>query len=160
MIVFLLGNRGDQSRVAHRKSNSVVTFRNAISCSYCNCLPEEDHARRLRRRGLVISGSVVYLPCFAWSAACASPAIYAKNAGDWPMKSPMFVRNCSAPVATPSVLVGRMIETIGRLVSRNGHGSGMIRFFFRSGSLTSRSGNVTETPVTGSTAVKGGALPA
>ena len=33
-------------------------------------------------------------------------------------------------MAAPSVLVGRMIETIGRLLSRNGHGSGMIRFFF------------------------------
>ena len=33
-------------------------------------------------------------------------------------------------MAAPSVLVGRMIETIGRLRSRNGHGSGMIRFVF------------------------------
>src|SRR2546425_6842284 len=132
----------------------------ADAASDRNCLPEEDHARRLRRRGLFISGSVVYLPCLAWSACCASSVIYAKNAGDWPMKSPMFVRNVRAPMATPSVLVGRMIETIGRLVSRNGHGSGMIRFFLNSLLLTSKSGNVTDTPVTGSTAVKGGALPA
>src|SRR5207248_7710674 len=76
------------------------------------------------------------------------------------MKSPMAVRNARAPVATPSVFVGRMIETIGRLRSRNGHGSGMIKFFLKSSLFTSRSGNVTDTPVTGSTAVSGGALPA
>src|SRR4030095_5129030 len=86
-------------------------------------------------------------PCLALSASCASWVIYAKNAGDWPMKSPMFVRNCSAPIATPCVLVGRMIETIGRLLSRNGHGSGMISALSKSSSSTSRSGNVTDTPV-------------
>src|SRR5262250_1163693 len=89
--------------------------------------------------------------------------MYAKNAGDWPMKSPMLVRNVRAPMAAPSVFVGRMIETIGRLVSRNGHGSGMIRFVWKSSPPNGgefRSGNVTETPVTGSTAVRGGALPA
>src|SRR6266571_4749214 len=99
----------------------------------------------------------------AASASCASCVIYAKNAGDWPMKRPMFVRNCSAPMATPSVLVGRMIETIGRLLSRNGHGSGMIRFVWKSSPPNGgefRSGKVTDTPVTGSTAVSGGALPA
>src|SRR5947199_9306875 len=70
----------------------------------------------------------------------------------------MSVRNCRAPMATPLVSVGRMIETMGRLRSRNGHGSGMIRLLFRSSSSTSRSGKVTDTPVTGSTAVKGGAF--
>src|ERR1700746_2892034 len=79
------------------------------------------------------------------------------------MKRPMFVRNVRAPIAAPSVLVGRMIETIGRLLSRNGHGSGMIRLVWKSSPPNGgefRSGNVTDTPVTGSTAVKGGALPA
>ena len=88
--------------------------------------------------------------------------MYAKNAGDWPMKSPMLVRNVRAPMAAPSVFVGRMIETIGRLVSRNGHGSGMIRFVWKSSPPNGgefRSGNVTDTPVTRSiTFVKGGAL--
>ena len=101
------------------------------------------------------------------NTACGSVGVlvpvavmYAKNAGDWPMKSPMAVRNCSAPMAAPSVFVGRMIETMGRLRSRNGHGSGMIRALSKSSFSTSKSGNVTETPVTGSTAVRGGALPA
>src|SRR5438876_5987965 len=76
------------------------------------------------------------------------------------MKSPISVRNLSAPMATPCVLVGRMIEHGGRFSLRNGHGSGMIRLLFKSSLSTSKSGNVTETPVTGSTAVKGGALPA
>src|ERR1700757_193020 len=79
------------------------------------------------------------------------------------MKRPIAVRKFSAPMAAPSVLVGRMIETIGRLLSRNGHGSGMIRFVWNSSPPNGgefRSGNVTDTPVTGSTAVKGGALPA
>ena len=90
--------------------------------------------------------------------------MYAKNAGDWPMKSPILVKKFSAPIATPAVLVGRMIETIGRLVSRNGHGSGMIRFVWKSSPPNGgefRSGNVTDTPVTGSiTFGNGGALPA
>ena len=34
------------------------------------------------------------------------------------MKSPMAVRNARAPVAAPSVFVGRMIETMGRLRSQ------------------------------------------
>src|SRR6266550_1352803 len=83
-----------------------------------------------------------------------------KKAGDWPMKSPISVRNLSAPMATPCVFVGRMIEHRGRFLLRNGQGSGMIRLFVNSSLETSKWGNVTETPVTGSTAVKGGALPA
>ena len=101
-----------------------------------------------------------YPPCRAASAARASWFIRVKNAGDWPMKSPMSVRNLRAPMATPFVSVGRMIEQIGRLRSKNGHGSGMIKLLFRSSSSTPRSGKVTDTPVTGSTAVNGGALPA
>ena len=98
--------------------------------------------------------------CLAKSAARAKFWRVAKKAGDWPMKSPMSVRNLTTPMATPFVSVGRMIETMGRLRSRNGHGSGMIRALSKSSFSTSRSGKVTETPVTGSTAVKGGALPA
>ena|SRR5205085_7307034 len=129
----------------------------------CNYFAEQDHARRLRRRGLMSLRSVGHLSYLALSASRASCVIYAKNAGDSPMKSPMFVRNCNAPIATPCVLVGRMIETIGRLRSRNGHGSGMIRFVWKSSPPNGgefRSGKVTDTPVTGSMAVKRGAFPA
>src|SRR6266487_2629925 len=75
----------------------------------------------------------------------------------------MSVRNVSAPLATPSVSVGRMIEHTGRLRLMNGHGSGMIRLVWKSSPPNGgefRSGNVADTPVTGSTAVNGGALPA
>jgi len=39
----------------------------------------------------------------------------AKNAGDWPMKSPMSVRNLTTPLAMPLVSVGRMTEHGGSL---------------------------------------------
>src|SRR6266403_6249883 len=75
----------------------------------------------------------------------------------------MSVKNLTAPLATPLVLVGRITEHTGSLRLRNGHGSGMTKLVWKSsppkgGEL--RSGNVTPTPVTGSTAVRGGALPA
>src|ERR1700757_5428905 len=79
------------------------------------------------------------------------------------MKSPMSVRNFTTPVAIPRVSVGRMIEHGGSLRLRKGHGSGIIRFVWKFSPPNGgefRSGNVTETPVTGSTAVNGGALPA
>src|SRR5262249_56459312 len=64
-----------------------------------------------------------------------------------------------APKTLLSVETGRMIEHTGRLGSRNGHGSGMIRLVWKSsppnGGLL-RSGKVS--PVLGS--VRGGALPA
>jgi len=66
-------------------------------------------------------------------------------------------------MAIPFVSVGRMIEHGGSFRLRNGHGSGMIRLVENSWPPNGgefRSGNVTDTPVTGSTAVKGGALPA
>ena len=66
-------------------------------------------------------------------------------------------------MAIPFVSVGRMIEHTGSLRLRNGHGSGMIRFVWNSSPPNGgefRSGNVTGTLVTGSTAVRGGALPA
>src|SRR6266849_5628468 len=79
------------------------------------------------------------------------------------MNRPMAVKNLSAPLAAPFVSVGRMIEHTGSLRLRNGHGSGMIRLVLKSSPPKGgefRSGNVTDTPVIGSTAVKGGALPA
>jgi hypothetical protein len=55
-----------------------------------------------------------------------------------------------------------MIENTGNFRLRNGHGSGMIRFVWNSSPPNGgefRSGNVTDTLVTGSTAVSGGASP-
>src|SRR5437764_449633 len=126
-----------------------------------NSGPHGRHFRATVRDGLY---RVVKLSERHWrraaSASCASWVIYAKNAADWPMNSPIFVKNSRVFMATCCVLVGRMIEQRGRFELKNGHGSGMIRFFFSSWLGTSRSGKVTETPVTGSTAVKAGALPA
>src|SRR5205807_297048 len=103
------------------------------------------------------------IPRLASSASSARSRMNAKNSGDWPMKSPMAVRKFTTPVAIPFVWVGRMIETTGSFRLRNGHGSGMIRLVRKSSPPNGgefRSGKVTDTPVTGSTAVKGGALPA
>src|ERR1700759_4323125 len=66
-------------------------------------------------------------------------------------------------MAIPFVSVGRMMEHGGSLRLRKGHGSGMIGFVLyvsppNGGEF--RSGKVTDTPVTGSLAVSGGALPA
>ena len=83
--------------------------------------------------------------------------------GDCPMNRPIAVRKLTTAMAIPFVSVGRMIEHTGSLRLRNGHGSGMIRFVWNSSPPNGgefRSGNVTDTPVTGSTAVRGGALPA
>ena len=68
-----------------------------------------------------------YLPRLASSASSARSFRTAKNAGDWPMKSPMSVRNFTTPFAMPFVPVGRIIEHGGSFRLRNGHGSGMIR---------------------------------
>src|ERR1700758_5206354 len=68
------------------------------------------------------------MPRWAASAAWAKPAMYVKKAVDWPMNSPIAVRNLSAPVAAPVVFVGRTTEHAGKLVLMKGHGSGMIRF--------------------------------
>jgi hypothetical protein len=83
-----------------------------------------------------------------------------KNVLDWPLKRPMSVKNLTTPLAMPFVSVGRMIEHGGSLRLRKGHGSGMIKFAFRLSPAIVRSGKVTDTPVTGSTAVSGVALPA
>src|SRR6516162_10054794 len=79
------------------------------------------------------------------------------------MNSPMAVKKFTTPMAMPFVSVGRIMEQGGSLRLINGHGSGMIRLVENPSPPKGsefRSGNSTETPVTGSTAVKGGALPA
>jgi len=43
------------------------------------------------------------------------------------MKSPIAVRNLTAPVAAPVVFVGRITEHTGRLVLMKWQGSGMIK---------------------------------
>jgi len=49
------------------------------------------------------------------------------------MKSPSAISPLMAPIATPSVSVGRMIEIRGNLLAeRNGHGSGMIKLVWKS----------------------------
>src|SRR6516225_2136934 len=95
----------------------------------------------------------------AESAAFASPCKNSKNAGVWPMKRPMSVRNLTTPIAASSVLVGRMTEHEGSKRLRNGHGSGMIRLVWNvcvSNGGELRSGNTN--PLVGS--VSGGAFPA
>src|SRR5215216_2271498 len=74
------------------------------------------------------------------------------------MNSPSSVKALSAPMAAPFVLVGRMIETAGKLRLRKMVGSGMTRLVWKSslGVLELRSGNVK--PFVGS--VSGGASPA
>src|ERR1700722_13218115 len=75
----------------------------------------------------------------------------------------MAIRKLTTPMAIPRVSVGRMMEHGGSLRLRNGHGSGMMRLVWKSSPPKGeefKSGKVTDTPVTGSLAVKGGALPA
>ena len=73
------------------------------------------------------------------------------------MKSPSLVRDMSAPIAAPVVSVGRIIEQMGKLRFRNGHGSGMIKLACNvSGWLKCRSTNVTSELLTGSWTEKGG----
>src|SRR6266436_3800631 len=77
------------------------------------------------------------------------------------MKSPYAARALAAPIAAHFVLVGRIIEQIGKLRLRNGVGSGMIKLACNdSGWFAVRSRNVTDDPVTGSMSVSGVALPA
>src|SRR6185312_2085583 len=79
------------------------------------------------------------------------------------MKSPMLVRKLTTLMAAPLVSVGRMTEHGGSLRLMNGQGSGMMRVVWKVSppkGAEFRSGNVTDTPVTGSFAVRGGALPA
>ena len=73
----------------------------------------------------------------------------------------MSVRNLTTPLAMPFVSVGRITEHGGRSGLIKGHGSSMIKFAFKFSSMEEvKSGKLTDTPVTGSTAVNIGALPA
>jgi hypothetical protein len=67
----------------------------------------------------------------ASSASSARSRNSSKKSSDWPMKRPMSVKNLTAPMATPCVSVGRMIEHLGSFRLRNGHGSGMIRLVWK-----------------------------
>src|SRR5580704_16863673 len=68
-------------------------------------------------------------PRTAASAACASDVAAAKNALDWPLNSPVEVRNLTAAIAPPFAgSVGRMIEQSGRLGAMNSHGCGKMLF--------------------------------
>jgi hypothetical protein len=71
-------------------------------------------------------------PCPAASAAWAKSFKAAKNCCDCPRNSPVSVKNLTAPMAAPSVSVGRTIEQTGNFRSRNIVGSGMIRFVEKS----------------------------
>src|SRR6266478_3173065 len=71
--------------------------------------------------------AIHYLPRLASSASSARSRNNSKNAGGWPMKSPMAVKKLTTPMAIPCVSVGRITEHGGSFRLRNGHGSGMIR---------------------------------
>src|ERR1700722_6319660 len=78
------------------------------------------------------------------------------------MNSPIAVRKLTTPIAIPFVSVGRITEHFGSLRLMKGQGSGMIRFVWKFSPPNGgefRSGKVTETPVIGSTAGRGGAVP-
>src|ERR1700719_618357 len=73
------------------------------------------------------------------------------------MKSPSSVRLLTAPIAAFFVSVGRIIEQLGKVLLRNGHGSGMIRLACNvSGWSKWRSKNVTDELFTESKTVNGG----
>src|SRR5262249_20174053 len=88
---------------------------------------------------------LVHAPRVAASAAAARVCMTVKKACDWPMKSPMSVKSLTTPIATPAVWVGRIMEHTGRLRSRNGQGSGMIKLVWKvspPNGAELRSGNV------------------
>ena len=77
------------------------------------------------------------------------------------MKSPSLVSACTAPIAAPAVLVGRMIEQGANFRLRNGQGSGMISLPCKDSEvLPASSRKCTFEPVTGSTSVRVGTFPA
>jgi hypothetical protein len=95
----------------------------------------------------------------ASSASSARSRSNSKNVDDWPMKSPIAVRNFSAPMAAPSVAVGRTIEHAGSFRLKNSVGSGMIRLVWNSSPPNGeelRSGN---TSVESFGSVRAGAFP-
>ena len=93
------------------------------------------------RRGVEPCGSLVILPFtalasqlgifnppYASSASRARRLSRSKNARDWPLNNPSSVSALAAPLAAPFVSVGRIIEHLGKVLLRNGHGSGIMRF--------------------------------
>src|SRR5579859_137096 len=99
----------------------------------------------------------------AASASSARSFNSAKNAGDWPMKRPMSVRNLTTPLAIFLVSVGRITEQRGRLGLMNGHGSGMMAFFWKSSVLKRAAlckSKTTLDLLIGSKKLASGALPA
>jgi len=77
--------------------------------------------------GRTIGQQFQFTSCRAASAASARSCINPKNAADCPMKSPSAVRLAKAPIAAPSVAVGRMMEHAGSSLLMNAVGSGIIR---------------------------------
>src|SRR5260370_41473786 len=57
-----------------------------------------------------------YTPRWAMSARVAKSVSVAKNAGDWPVKSPLAVRALAAAMAAPCLSVGRMVDKIGMVL--------------------------------------------
>src|SRR5216684_4057927 len=96
----------------------------------------------------------------ASSASSARSLRNAKNPFDWPMKSPLAVRNLAAPIAAPFVRVGRTIEHVGNCRLRNTVGSGMIRLVWKSSPPKGAALRFGNTSVGSLGSVKAGALPA
>ena len=76
------------------------------------------------------------------------------------MNSPSAVKALSAPMAAPSVSVGRMIETDRELAIEEDRRLGHDQVGLASFTVGVEVGKGHRYPVTGSTAVRGGALPA
>src|SRR5215471_37850 len=129
------------------------------------------------KKGKLFSPGVFILPPFAgpkvvWelvqprraaSASSARSFSKAKNAGDWPMKRPISVRNLTTPLAMSLVSVGRITEHRGRLGLMKGQGSGMIRFGLKSSVLKRAALCTSKTTLDllmGSKKLASGALPA
>src|SRR6267378_7407913 len=101
-----------------------------------------------------------YSSRWALSASSARSLRNAKNSFDWPMKSPLAVRNLAASIAAPFVWVGRTIEHVGNCRLRNTVGSGMIRLVWKSSPPKGAALRFGNTSVGSLGSVKAGALPA
>jgi hypothetical protein len=118
-----------EKRFCERKKSSAKHLKK-LSLAEMKCAYSKSEGRgsnpylRVRR---VESTGISQTPRVAASASCASWFSNEKNAGDWPMKSPMSVKNVTTPMAIPFVFVGRMTEHLGSVGLMNAHGSGMIR---------------------------------
>jgi len=76
------------------------------------------------------------------------------------MNSPSAVRPLTAPIAAPSVSLGRMIEHTGNFRLRKGHGSGMIRLVWKPSPPNGGLLRLGKTKLGFMGSVKDGALPA